>query len=211
MKIREWFLNKSIDSIRKKYPQYNEEKLEEISYGLEATYITFTKTIVIFAVAAIIGIAKDVLFVLLAYNIIRTTAFGMHAKKSWHCYLISGLLFIGTAIICRYCDINPYVKYLIGVISFIVLFRYAPADTYKRPLINKYKRERYKIITIIMGLVYLILIILFKNSIVSSYLCFGLLDASLMIHPLVYRMFQLPYDNYKNYIVTYETYGANMD
>ena len=62
-----------------------------------------------------------------------------------------------------------------------------------------------------MGLVYLILIILFKNSIVSSYLCFGLLDASLMIHPLVYRMFQLPYDNYKNYIVTYETYGANMD
>ena len=44
MKIREWFLNKSIDSIRKKYPQYNEEKLEEISYGLEATYITFTKS-----------------------------------------------------------------------------------------------------------------------------------------------------------------------
>ena len=199
MKIREWFLNKSIDSIRKKYPQYNEEKLEEISYGLEATYITFTKTIVIFAVAAIIGIVKDVLFVLLAYNIIRTTAFGMHAKKSWHCYLISGLLFIGTAIICRYCDISPYVKYLIGVISFIVLFRYAPADTYKRPLINAKKRKIYKIFSIIISFIYVIIIFTFEDKIISDYLFMGLLAATMMIHPFTYRVFQLPYNNYKTY------------
>lgn len=206
--MREKFLSKSIDSIRKKYPQYNEEKLEEISYGLESIYITFTKTIVIFGISGLLGIAKDVLCVLISYNIIRTTAFGMHAKKSWHCYLISGFLFIGTAFICRYCYISPYIKYLVSGISFITLLRYAPADTYKRPLINKYKRERYKIITVIMSLVYLIFIILFKDSIVSSYLCFGLLDASLMIHPLVYRMFQLPYCNYKNYVVTY---GNNIE
>ena len=57
--------------------------------------------------------------------------------------------------------------------------------------------------TIITSMIYLIFIILLKNSVASSFLCFGLLDASLMIHPFVYRMFQLPYDNYKNYIVTY--------
>ena len=74
---------------------------------------------------------------------------------------------------------------------------------FTRPLVNKFKRKRYKIITIIIGLIYLIFIIIFKNNIISSYLCFGLFDASLMIHPLVYRMFQLPYNNYKNYDVYY--------
>ena len=74
---------------------------------------------------------------------------------------------------------------------------------YHKEEINKYKRKRYKVMTIITSMIYLIFIILFKSSVASSFLCFGLLDASLMIHPFVYRMFQLPYDNYKNYIVTY--------
>lgn len=201
--MREKFLNKSMLSIKNKFPEYDQDKLDEISYGLEALYITFTKTIVIFGVSLILNIVKEVLYILISYNIIRSYAFGMHAKKSWHCYIISGVLFIGTAAICKYIDINTYVKYSISLISFIILIRYAPADTYKRPLINKYKRKKYKIITIILSSIYLIFIIILKNSIVSSYLCFGLLDASLMIHPLVYRMFQLPYDNYKNYNVTY--------
>lgn len=201
--MRQEILDKAIYSIRKKYPDYNDEKLEEISYGLEALYITFTKTVVIFGVAYILGIIKNVIGILLSYNLIRTTAFGMHAKKSWHCYIISGVLFIVTAAVCKYFDISVYIKYIISVIAFITIVIYAPADTYKRPLINKYKRRNYKIITIILSSMYLIFIILLKNSIISSYLCFGLLDASLMIHPLVYRMFQLPYNNYKNYDVTY--------
>ena len=201
--MREKFLNKSMTSIKFKFPEYDQDKLDEISYGLEALYITFTKTIVILGISLILNIIKDVVCILISYNIIRTYAFGMHAKKSWHCYIISGVLFIGTATICKYVDINIYVKYIISIIAFITLLRYAPADTYKRPLVNKYKRKRYKFLTIILSSLFLIFIILLKDSVVSSYLCFGLLDASLMIHPLVYRMFQLPYDNYKNYNVTY--------
>ena len=201
--MRQKFLDKSITNIRRKYPEYDEEKLEEISYGLEALYITFTKTIVIFGVSFILGIAKDVLCILIAYNVIRTTAFGMHAKKSWHCYIISGILFIGTAFICKYIYLSVLIKYLISFASFITLIIYAPADTYKRPLVNKNKRRKYRIITIMSSLIYLIFIIMFKNSVISSYLCFGLLDASLMINPLIYKLFKLPYNNYKNYDVTY--------
>ena len=214
--MRQKFLDKSITNIRKKYPEYDEEKLEEISYGLEALYITFTKTIVIFGVSFILGIAKDVLCILIAYNVIRTTAFGMHAKKSWHCYIISGILFIGTAFICKYIYLSVLIKYLISFAlslihiseptrrtPFISLIIYAPADTYKRPLVNKYKRRKYRVITIMSSLIYLIFIIMFKNNIISSYLCFGLLDASLMINPLIYKLFKLPYNNYKNYDVTY--------
>ena len=104
--MREKILSTAMINIKNKYPEYNDDKLEEISYGLEALYITFTKTIVIFGISLVLNIFKEVLCILLCYNIIRTTAFGMHAKKSWHCYIISGVLFIGTATICKYVDVN---------------------------------------------------------------------------------------------------------
>ena len=85
------------------------------------------------------------------------------------------------------------------VISLLVLIRYAPADTSKRPLINKKKRNLYKLITIINSCIYILLLIVLKNNIISNYIVVGLLEASLMIHPFTYRMFQLPYNNYKNY------------
>ena len=201
--MKEKFLKSSINKIRKKYPEYDEDKLEIITYGLEALYITITKTFVIFSIALTLGIIKEVLLILLFYNIMRTTAFGMHAKKSSHCYLLSIILFIGTGLLCKYISINLFTKLIISVLSFITLVIYAPADTYKRPLLNKRKRKIYKFITIMNGAIYMILIIVLKNNSISNYLMVGLLNSSLMIHPLIYRMFQLPYNNYKEYETTY--------
>jgi len=66
--MKEKFLNGSIKRIKKKYPEYDEEKLEIIAYGLEALYITITKTVVIFGVAIILGILKETLLIMLSYN-----------------------------------------------------------------------------------------------------------------------------------------------
>ena len=63
--MKKKFLDGSMNRIKKKYPEYDEEKLEIIEYGLEAIYITITKTIVIFLIAFILGVVKEVLFVLL--------------------------------------------------------------------------------------------------------------------------------------------------
>ena len=87
--MKDKILNKCMNSVREKYPNYSQDKLDEIEYGLEAIYLTFTKVIVIFSIAYILGVLKELVIVLLFYNLLRTTAFGMHAKKSWHCYLIS--------------------------------------------------------------------------------------------------------------------------
>lgn len=200
--MKEKLLDGLINRVKKKYPDYDDDKLEIIAYGLDALYITISKTVVIFTISLILGVIKEVLLILLFYNIIRTTAFGMHAKKSSHCYIISIVLFIGMGLICKYVDINLYVKLILAAVSFITLLIYAPADTYKRPLINKRKRKIYKTLTIINSLVYIFLIIIFRDKSISDYLLMGILDASLMIHPLTYRMFQLPYNNYKNYEVT---------
>ena len=200
--MKKKFLDNSIKKIQKKYPEYNEDKLEIISYGLEALYVLISKTVVIFLIALILGIFKDVFLVFLFYGIIRTTAFGMHAEKSSHCYIMSITLFIGAALLCRYVEINFYIKLIVSILSFITFIIYAPADTYKRPLLNAKKRKIYKLMTIINSLVYIILIIILREKSISDYLMVGLLDASLMIHPITYRLFQLPYNNYKEYEVT---------
>lgn len=201
--MKQKFLDGSIKRIKKKYPEYDEDKIEIITYGLEALYVLISKTVVIFLLAIILGVFKETFYIFLFYGILRTTAFGLHAKKSSHCYIMSSILFIGMAFICKYIGINLYIKLILTGISFITLVIYAPADTYKRPLLNSRKRRRYKIITVILGSIYVIAIIIFRNNIISNYLMLGLWDASLMIHPLVYRMFQLPYNNYKKYETTY--------
>lgn len=194
-KVLDFFMKR----IRNKYPNYDDDKMEVIEYGLEALYVLISKTIVIFLLAFLFGIFYDVLLIFVFYGIIRTTAFGMHAEKSSHCYILSITLFIGGALLCKYIDINYYVKLILAGISFIILIKYAPADTCKRPLVNLKKRRMYKIITIINSCIYILLIIIFKNNFISNYLVVGILEASLMIHPLTYWVFQLPYNNYNKY------------
>ena len=80
-----------------------------------------------------------------------------------------------------------------------MIIKYAPADTVKRPLINAKKRKRFKIISIIKSIIYLLLIIYFDKMQLSGFLLVGLVEAIIMIHPLVYKIFNLPYNNYKNY------------
>ena len=76
---------------------------------------------------------------------------------------------------------------------------YAPADTYKRPLINTKKRKRWKLLSFTLGIIYTILIIVLKDYFIVNYLLLGMIEAVIMILPITYKTFNLPYNNYKNY------------
>ena len=188
-----------MDLVKKNNPTYQEEKLEEIRYGLESIYLTYTKIFLIFVLAYFLGIIKETLLLLVTYNIIRTFAFGIHATKSIYCLITSLMFFIGGVYVVKYMSLNIYVKAIISIILLICIYKYAPADTYKRPLINERKRKKYKVISTILGIAYVILIIIFNNYIISNYLLIGMLETVIMIHPIVYKIFNLPFDNYKKY------------
>lgn len=188
-----------MDLVKKNNPTYQEEKLEEIRYGLESIYLTYTKIFLIFVLAYFLGIIKETLLLLVTYNIIRTFAFGIHATKSIYCLITSLILFIGGVYVVKYMSLNIYVKAISSIILLICIYKYAPADTYKRPLINERKRKKYKVISTILGIAYVILIIIFNNYIISNYLLIGMLETVIMIHPIVYKIFNLPFDNYKKY------------
>ena len=137
------FLRFANSTILKYYPSLNDDEMEVIDYGLESVYLTFTKLIVILALSFFLGITKQVLLILIFYNIIRFTAFGIHATKSSYCLLSSCIFLIGGVYICNYSiNITLIIKVILCFICIISIYLYAPADTHKRPIVNIKKRKR---------------------------------------------------------------------
>ena len=198
--MKKRLLNSIRITIKKQYPSYSNDKMDEIMYGIEGIYLTITKTIVIFILAFILKIAKELLFLLITFNFIRMFAFGMHANKSWICLVFSSLLFLGGAFLSKYIVLDKVVLYLLYLIAFILVAAYAPADTVKRPLIKKKKRIRFKILSVIVVISYFIITLLITNNLIINVLIFGLIIECILISPLTYKAFKMPYKNYKNMV-----------
>ena len=196
--MRSKIINSIMNQI-KIYNNFDDIKLQEIKYGLETVYLTIIKTIVFILLAILLKTIKGLLLFMLFYGIIRLTGFGVHAKKSIHCWISSILIFLIIPILIKYITIHNYILYIISLISITILAIYAPADTPKRPLINKKKRIIYKVLTILISIGYLITITIIKDKLIINSLFYSLLLECFLVTPLIYKLFGVSYKNYKNY------------
>lgn len=197
--VKKIIISNSIRTIRRYYPNYSDEDIEKIQYGLESIYLSLTKVIVILLLSIFLNIFKETIITLLLFNILRTTAFGIHASKSWICWVTSVPTFIGIPLICKYITFPIYILLIIASISLINFILFAPADTVKRPLIRKKRRIIYKVLTVIIGIIYLAMIIICKNNFIQNCLSASMLIETILISPLAYKIFKMPYNNYKSY------------
>lgn len=197
--MKKRFLEKVKSSIKNQYPNYSNEKIEEIMYGIEGLYITIEKSIIIIGLSFVLGIFKELIILLLMFNFIRLFAFGMHAPNGTICLIISSLIFIGFAYLIKIITINLPIMIILYIFILISVILFAPADTVKRPLIKKKRRTIYKVISIIITLIYFSISLLIKNNLIINSMLFGLIIESILINPITYKIFKLPYDNYKNY------------
>lgn len=196
--IKNFIINNSI-SLVNKTNKYNSIELEEIKYGLESIYLAITKVVVILFISACIGLFKEAVLFLLIFNLVRATAFGLHASKSIWCWISSSISFLLIPFICKNV-IFPTIFYIVAsIITVIIFLLYAPADTVKRPLINKKKRKMYKILSVITALIFISLIFIIDNFLIKNMFIFALILESILILPITYKIFKLPYRNYLNY------------
>ena len=196
--MREKIISKTINHIKSK-KKISDIQEDTIRYGLESIYILVTKLIFIFALALILGIFKEMIIFLLLFNVIRTFAFGLHATKSYICLISSSIIFIGLPILCNIINIPNIIKLIIGLVSIGLIIKNCPADTYKRPIINKKRRRILKLISTIISVIYVILFF-YTNKFISNCLLFSLLLEVILTSPLTYKLFKLPYNNYLKYL-----------
>lgn len=190
------FLDKTLNFLQK-YNKYSDDDIEKLAYGLEGIYLTITKLIIIFLVAIILGIVKEVCFLLLLFNIIRYTGFGLHAEKSYQCLIFSLLGFVIFPKLMLNLNVPLFIEIIIFTICVISYLLFAPADTVKRPLPNKKKRVIRKISTVLISIIYITLFIFIKVSWIKAIILCALIIEAVLINPLTYKLFGLPYNNYK--------------
>ena len=187
-------------NIIKKNKDYDDKKLAEIEYGLVGLYLTLSKSVVIFILALILGIFKEVFIFLIIYNLIRLTSFGIHAKKSWICLVSSIIVFIGTPIVMLHLNLNFYLKLIIGIIGIIHIYIYSPADTKKRPIVNKKRRLIYKLISTGIAITFTVISLLISNNYLSNCMLFALIIQNIFISPITYKICKEPYNNYITFL-----------
>lgn len=197
--MKNYFLKKIRKEIIKQYPKYSKDKVDEIMYGVEGIYLTITKTIIISLIALILGVFKELIFLLISFNFIRLFAFGMHANKSWICLLFSSTLFLGGAYLCKILIIPKNILITLFLIVLLIISIYAPSDTVKRPLIKKKRRIIFKILSMTVVIIYFILTLIIKNNLFINAIIIGLIIECILILPTTYMIFKMPYKNYKSY------------
>ena len=181
------------------YNNYDDVKQEELEYGVVSIYLLIVKLLVILVVAALLNIFKEVIIFTLIYIPIRAVSFGLHATKSWVCLIASTLMFVGLPLLSKYLILHSIIKSLIGIISVLLMFKNSPADTENRPIINKNRRLFFKYCSVLIAFIYSLASMLINDLFISNSLLFSLLIQCIITSPMAYKLFKLPYDNYKNY------------
>ena len=188
---------------------YSKDELEKIHYGLEIIYIFITKGIIIFTISYLLGILKYTLTFFATYSILRSLACGLHATKSWICTLSSATIFIIIPYLCKLLIINNIVRIVIMIITTLLIFKYAPADTKKRPIINPKKRLFLKLASSSICIIYIISSFFIKENFILNAFMFSILLETMLILPTTYKLFKLPYNNYINYLEALKKEGGN--
>ncbi len=195
--MKQAVLTKSLNFITK-YKNYSEEDINKLKYGLEGIYLTITKMIIIVLLSIIFGIFREVIILLFLFNIIRYFGFGVHARKSSECLISSILLFIVFPFVFLKWSISKDILFYLSIISLITFIPFAPADTIKRVFKNKKKRYIRKILTILVGIIYLIISLMTKGKIMSKLLQLSIIIQAIVINPLTYKILKQSYNNYRN-------------
>ena len=199
--MKKLIINKCMELVTTYNKDLSQRDIDKIKYGLEGLYLTITKLIFIIIVSIILGIWKETLLLILIFNGIRLTGFGVHAKRSIDCLISSTLIFVLFPIICIKLTIPLIVKIILFIPLTVLIGIFAPADTEKRPLINKKKRKIYKILSIIISIIYMTIAIVIKDTTLSNCFIFAIVIQIIIMLPITYKIFGVSYNNYKNYEV----------
>lgn len=199
--MKKLIINKCMELVTTYNKDLSQRDIDKIKYGLEGLYLTITKLIFIIIVSIILGIWKETLLLIIIFNGIRLTAFGVHAKRSIDCLISSTLFFILFPIICIKLTIPLIVKVILFIPLTVLIGIFAPADTEKRPLINKKKRKIYKMLSIMISIIYMTIAIVIKDNTLSNCFIFAIVIQIIIILPITYKIFGVSYNNYKTYEV----------
>lgn len=193
--MRDLFVNSSLEFLTK-YIYYTDNDKEKVIYGLHGLFSFITKLVMLISINLLTGCLIEFSLLMIFYFIIRRYGFGLHAKSNGECWIWTLLMFSFVPLILRHYELNRICSLLLMGIGDVGLIVYAPADTSKRPLLNKKKRLIAKLKVIFISLLYSIYII-FNNDLIAKCLLWSIIFEATMVNPITYFLDRQKFNNYK--------------
>ena len=197
--MKKKFIESSLDLIKSKKEVDNLDE-KRLRYGLEGFYNTYTKFMVMLILSIIFGIWREYLLLILDYSSLRLYGFGIHMETTFQCWVTTVPLYIGSCLVIKYFNFPLQISLLLWLCGFISFLIFAPADTPKRPLIHKEKRVRAKVLSLIILLTYFLIFNAVESQMIKEVILLGVILESVSINPLIYKLFNMQYNNYKYFV-----------
>ena len=189
--------------IRKEMPEIDDERAGVINYGLQNIVGEIPKIFLLFIIALVLGMFKEVLFMFLVLTPYRGASGGFHLKTHLGCIVGTTAFYCGIVFLSQHIILEDITKYILTGISWIfgmfMIKLYAPADTENVPILSKKDRKRKQMIAYITYSIGLMAAVLIQDNVISNILLFGNLLQTLTITKLAYRLTKNKYG--------YEVYG----
>ena len=189
--------------IRKEMPEIDDERAEVINYGLQNIVGEIPKIFLLFIIALVLGMFKEVLFMFLVLIPYRGASGGFHLKTHLGCIVGTTAFYCGIVFLSQHIILEDITKYILIGISWIfgmfMIKLYAPADTENVPILSKKDRKKKQMIAYITYSIGLMAALFIQNNVISNTLLFGNLLQTLTITKLAYRLTKNKYG--------YEVYG----
>lgn len=172
---------------------------KKVVLGFELMFMNVTKLVVIFLLSALLGVIPQTLLVLVGFNVIRRTAFGVHALSSLGCTVVSVVMFVAIPFVIRGTPLPLYV--IAAALAFVVVSvcLFAPADTEARPIIGADKRKKLRVHSIIAALLLTAVVLALPYDEVKNMVTLGAVYEAVFILPITYLTLGRRRNNYARY------------
>lgn len=182
-----------------------------VKYGTEMFYLSLSKIIVVAVIATMFGVLPGLILSLISFNLIKSAAFGLHAKSSLQCLLMSIAGFILLPMICLKLQVNMTILHVVTALLPAYFYCFAPSDTKKRPLVGPKTRAKLKLIVLKRALMMCMIILIIPNNYFKVFLLGGLVTQAVLNCPITYYLMKEKRRNYEELERGYDEKSGNYD
>ena len=174
-------------------------ELQKLTIGMEILFINITKLVAIFLFAVAMGTLYQTLIIYTAFAMSKRYTFGLHAVNSTVCTFVSCGLFVLIPYMLTEIGIsNAYVAITFSV-AFLLIYRYAPADTKARPIIGARLRIRLKKKAMICCGILMVMALTIPVPEIKLLITLGIVYQCIAILPFTYKILKRSEKNYELY------------
>lgn len=178
---------------------YKGIEIEKIEVGFEILFENITKVIIIMCCAMLAGVLRETIIAITVFAMLRLFTFGMHAQNSVVCTFISLGINVITPMLIRNVTISSGLFVVIMLLFIALIYKYAPADTDKHPLIGVKKRRALRLYAVGISVMLMVFGLLVGDMWVRSIVMFMEMYVVIGILPITYKILKRRYNNYEEY------------